>query len=47
MLGDFILWIKNAFKQFKCTHKYKPDRIGMITGLYFGELCIKCGRRKR
>ena len=42
MLGDFVLWIKKTWKQQTCIHNYKPDRIGIITGLYSGRICCKC-----
>ena len=42
MLGDLILYLRLKWKQFKCIHEYKPDRIGIITGLYNGRVCEKC-----
>ena len=45
MIGDLILWIKNTWKQqFTCIHDYKPDRIGIITGLSSSRICDKCGK---
>ena len=46
MVGDLILYLKLRWKQFKCIHNYKPDRIGLITGLYFGDQCTKCCKFK-
>jgi len=42
MFGDLIIWIKKVFKQQTCIHDYKPDRIGIITGLNFKRICSKC-----
>jgi hypothetical protein len=47
MKGDFLIWIKRIFKQHvTCNHDYKPDRIGIITGLCNDRVCIKCGKRE-
>ena len=43
MIGDLILFIQRVSKQnLFCLHDYKTDRIGIITGLYFGRVCTKC-----
>ena len=47
MLGDLILWLRLTWKQFKCVHSYKTDRVGVITGLWFGKVCMKCDRRQK
>lgn len=44
MIGDFILWVKEVIKQQTCIHDYKPDRIGIITGLNSKRVCTKCGK---
>lgn len=45
MIGDIILWIKQFVKQQTCIHEYKTDKIGIITGLFCGEICSKCEKR--
>lgn len=44
MIGDIILWTKRSWKQLVCIHDYKPDRIGIITGLSSRRICSKCDR---
>ena len=45
MIGNLILWVKRIWKQeFTCIHDYKPDRIGVITGLSSSRICDKCGK---
>lgn len=44
MIGDFILWLKQFWKEHTCVHNYVPDRLGIITGCYLGRVCTKCGR---
>lgn len=47
MFGDLYLAIKKFLIQnFFCIHDYKTDRIGIITGLYNGFKCSKCGKFK-
>ena len=40
MFGDFILWIKHAWKEFWCIHNY--EWTGTIDFRYL--CCTKCGR---
>lgn len=45
MIGDFILWLKESWKQCFCLHDYKtvfPKSYGMPS--YYE--CKKCGRIK-
>jgi hypothetical protein len=45
MIGDLIILIKRIVKQnVFCIHDYKPDRIGIITGLSSSRVCSKCGK---
>jgi len=47
MIGDFILWIKEKWKQeITCIHFYIPDGIGHATGLHPGSICKKCRKLK-
>ena len=49
MIGNLILWIKKKINQeIICIHDYKPDRIGIITGMsHYTYQCSKCGKYKR
>ncbi len=42
MIGDLVLWIIRVWNQQTCMHDYKPDRIGIITGLNSSRICSKC-----
>lgn len=42
MFGDFILWIKQSWKEFWCIHDYQYT--GKLDYRY--EMCTKCGRLK-
>jgi hypothetical protein len=45
MVGDIILKVKTWVHQnIKCIHNYKPDRIGIITGLNNNRICSKCSK---
>ena len=45
MMGDLILNIKKFLKQnITCIHEYKPDRVGIITGLNNKRICTKCNK---
>jgi hypothetical protein len=45
MIGDIILYLKKIIHQhFFCIHDYKPDRIGIITGLNHKRVCSKCDK---
>lgn len=45
MTGDLFLWIKRVLQQhFICNHDYKPDRIGIITGLNSRRIYKKCNK---
>lgn len=45
MIGDLILFVKKFIhQQFTCVHDYKPDRIGIITGLNHHRICTKCNK---
>lgn len=46
MLGDFILWCKEVFRENFCVHDY--ESFGMYKSYNLGvhEKCKKCGRLK-
>lgn len=44
MFGDFILYIRDFWKQFWCIHNYKFDRGLWLTPTHLIERCQKCGR---
>lgn len=44
MIGNFILFVSRIWKQTFCIHTYKPDRIGIITGLNSRRVCHKCDK---
>lgn len=44
MIGDIITYLKIKLKRLFCIHNYKPDRIGIITGLNNNRICTKCGK---
>lgn len=45
MIGDFILWLKESWKQCFCFHDYKTV-FPKIYGLLPYDECKKCGRIK-
>jgi hypothetical protein len=47
MFGNIILYFKEKWQQFWCIHDYKPDRIGIATGLSYNRVCCKCGKVER
>jgi hypothetical protein len=46
MFGDFILFIKNSWKEFWCIHNYKSDKQLINSPGPFMLSCTKCGRIK-
>jgi hypothetical protein len=42
MLGDIILAVKQAFKEFFCIHNYTTHYVHPVGRSY--EKCTKCGR---
>ena len=46
MFGDFILYIKESWKEFWCIHDYKFDRALWLIPTHLTEKCEKCGRLK-
>ena len=44
MLGDIILAIKQAIKEFFCVHNYETNYVHQVGRSY--EQCTKCGRIK-
>lgn len=44
MFGDFILYIKESWKEFWCIHDYKFDRALWLIPTHLTEKCGKCGR---
>ncbi len=46
MIGDFILWIKQVFKETFCVHDYEQKGTYGIYNSHGYLKCKKCGRIK-
>lgn len=46
MIGDFILWIKQVFKETFCIHDYRQKGTYGIYNSHGYLECKKCGRIK-
>ncbi|QOI58230.1 hypothetical protein [Enterococcus phage EFA-1] len=46
MLGDFILWCKEALRENFCIHDYEPFGAYKSYNVGAHEKCKKCGRLK-
>lgn len=44
MIGDFILWLKEVWKENTCIHEYEPFGIYKSFDIGPYEKCKKCGR---
>lgn len=47
MIGDFIIWIKQAWKENFCIHDYELQHENLGLGYKFYRKCKKCGRIKK
>lgn len=48
MIGDIKIWIKTFLQQnITCNHNYEADRIGILTGLFYGRICTKCNKLEK
>jgi len=46
MFGDFVLFIKQSWKEFWCIHDYEFDRLLWSLPTHLSMRCRKCGRLK-